>query len=192
MERSNEIRTGQEGTAGAGIGSSRPAGLLDPGSPLRDTYPVYGEGAGVGIGSASELANGHGKCCGGTLESSVATRSSQAAPLSAQTALKDAEPLRSELFTDPLAPVTRAPEPPGPALGRPMWPRPPEEAEPGRIARSLFPVLPDCAAAPCEGFVRPGDWMVQFVRTGATWPVLPARRDLIRKGAHDAEPDEPR
>ena len=167
MDRSDEIRFGQEGLLlGAGT-APRPAGLLGPGPP-RNPYPVYGEGDGVGIGSASEDASGRGRCCGASLGQPSA-RSSRAAPLLTGSAFEGAEPSRRDALADPSASPAPVFSPAGPSDWMP--PRPPAPGDPG-IARSLFSVPPDCGDAPCEDIVRPRDWMVQFVRTGATWPAL--------------------
>lgn len=170
MDRSDKIRIGQEGLLlGAGT-VPRPAGLLGPGAPL-DPYPMYGHGAGVGVGSASEAAAAGGKCCGASLgAASAPARSSQAAPLLTGSAFEDAAPSRGDRFADPSAPAApvleaaRASAPSGPTFLQTARPSP-FALPPGR----------DCEDAPCEGVVHPRDWMVQYVRTGATWHVLPAR-----------------
>lgn len=163
MANRDADRIGQEGILPGPGTSPGPAGTS--GSGAQTLY-----GAGLGVGSASEEASAKGKCCGGSLGSSSP---SQAAPLFTGSAI-EAEPSRTDFLADPLAPAPPALAPlPSPPSGIP--PRPPDPFGPGR-ARSMFAPPHDCERAPCEGFVRVRDWMVQFVRTGATWPALPGRR----------------
>jgi hypothetical protein len=163
-------RIGQEGNVPGSGTSPGPAGTSGSGA-YTNPYPVYGDGAGLGVGSASEEASAKGKCCGGSLGSSSP---SQAAPLFTGSAI-EAEPSRTDFLADPLVPAPPALVP-VPSVPSGIPPRPPDPFGPGRIARSMFAPPTDCARAPCEGFVRAQDWMVQFVRTGATWPALPGRR----------------
>jgi hypothetical protein len=175
VESLDPNRFGQEEILLGAGNVPRPAGLLGPGpATTRNPYPVYGDGVGIGVGSASEEASGRGRCCGADLASSSAGPG-QAAPLPTGSTFESTEPSRGDAFTDPLAPAapSAAPMPSGQG-GNP--PRPPPPGGPGRFARSLFSVGPDCANAACEDVVRAGDWMVMFVPNGATWSAIPKYR----------------
>jgi len=158
-------RFGQGGTLPGAGSVPRPAGLLGPG-PVRNPYPVYGEGAGLGVGSASEETRARGKCCGASLGSSSG-RTSPAATVFTGSAL-EAEPSRGDLLGAPSVAVPALE--PAPRVAPPARPLAFVAARPSPFA---LPTGRDCEDAPCEGVVRARDWMVRFVRTGATWPAIP-------------------